>query len=142
MFFNEPDVAYQIHQSCLASRIALEGEGYYLSGVSLHKVGCLAYDKGDFATALDRLDRACECFRKSSSAEQGLLPRYLLKLGHVKVKYAHVSTHLLDEERATQMAAGQRLINEGMDLARQFMGPDFVYHDNDDSDSLVRPTYW
>lgn len=105
-----------------------------------HLNSCLAYDRSDFPTALEHLDRACKCFRRSQAVEQGLLPRTLLKLGSVKVVYAQSISS--SDEAAALMAEGLQLIDEGTELARQIKGVNFKYSSDADGDSLVRPTYW
>ncbi|KAJ5719784.1 Nb-arc and tpr domain protein [Penicillium malachiteum] len=143
LHFGERDAAYDIHRACLKSRVELEGEAHHLSGVSLHKVGCLAYDRADIPTAIDHLRRACTCFRSSQSAEKGRLPRSLLKLGHIIMNASQSSFAIgYSTVEAASENEWRLLINEGLKLARQFKGETFTYTCDADGDSLVRPTFW
>lgn len=123
--------AFQTHRSSLENRKELQGNGHFITGVSLFKTGSLAYTLGLEEEAIGYLMDSEVTFR-SYHDDKGLWPRSCLKLGRVLIDKG---ARLSDVEAKGQ---GTKFWNDGMAVAKQLMGLGFTPQTDDDFNLLVR----
>ncbi|KAJ5628823.1 Nb-arc and tpr domain protein [Penicillium lividum] len=126
--------SYGTHKECLNHRVRLEGENHFLTGVSLHKVDCLAFELGNIDECILYLQRALEVFR-NTTGDRGLLPRTLIQLGRILTVKGNQD---LDQE--TQ-EVGEAMLSEGTELAKQHRGRNVPLETEADFNRLVKTTY-
>ncbi|CAK7230193.1 hypothetical protein SBRCBS47491_007502 [Sporothrix bragantina] len=130
----ELESGYRIHSDCLRRREVLQTNAHYTTGVSLHKVGRLEYDRGQTEQAILYLTQAEATFRDYHD-DKGLWPRTCLLLGRILVQEGG------RQGNKDRVEKGHIFIQQGLKVA--MANDKFINDINDDKelDSLVREVY-
>ncbi|OJD27088.1 hypothetical protein ACJ73_01528 [Blastomyces percursus] len=130
----EREEAYKSQLRCLEGMKKLEGESHFMTGVSYHKIGCLAHMMGKELEAIENLVSALKTFRAVDTAP-GFVPRTCLVLGKVLIERGQ---RLGDD---SIVAEGTALKQEGSDLAFAITGRRDNMETERDFDELVARSY-
>lgn len=125
---------FNVHKDCLERRKALQGLSHYTTGVSLFKVGKLAYHLGLEEDAVEYLTQSEKTFQKYHD-DPGLWPRSCLKLGKVNMAVGSKIGNMKMLEK------GKEFWDKGLQRARDIKGDSFRGQDDEELDSLVREVY-
>jgi tetratricopeptide (TPR) repeat protein len=128
------DEGYETQLRCLEGMKKLEGEYHWMTGVSYHKVGCLAHMMGKESEAIGNLQAALKTFRAADCAP-GFVPRTCLVLGKVLIEKGQ----RLDD--TSTIIEGETLKLEGSNLAFAITGRRGNMETTRDFDELVARSY-